>query len=130
MNAFQILNKEGQAIPISELDQEICELIGNQVDKKYYCSLGKRSDYPEGAKGEWQFVSKTSNWYDTIGWMIASENKSFEEILEHYANNMKEFIGQKDENGTTITLEYIYPYHTKVLNTFISKGYKAKQVIK
>lgn len=129
MNAFQILNSQGQAIPINQLDQEICDLIGNPIDPKHYCLLGKREDYPDTPSGEWKYLTSCPNWYDTIGWMIASENKSFEEILDFYAEPMKKFIGQKDSNGVEITLEYIYPYHTKVLNTFIQKGYKPKQII-
>jgi hypothetical protein len=125
MNAFQILNKEDQAISINELDQEVCELVGVSQDKKYYCRLGKREEF----KSELDYLWKTSNWYDTIGWMIASEGKSFQDILDYYTDTMKEFIGQKDENDTVITLEYIYPYHTKLLTNWINKGYIAKQVI-
>lgn len=61
--------------------------------------------------------------------MIASEGKSLQDILDYYTDIMKEYIGQKDENGVTITLEYIYPYHTKLLNSWINKGYMAKQII-
>lgn len=124
MNGFQILNKEGIAIHINKIDEEICELLNKPVDKNSYCMLGNREDY----KSDWEYLTRCTNWFDSIGWMIAHDGKSFEQILEHYSEVMKEFIGQKDENGIAITLEDIYPYHCKVLNTFISKGYKAVQV--
>ena len=130
MNAFQILDKNNLPVSITTLDKEVCELVGNEVDEKHYCILGKRSDYPDTHKGEMSYLSNTSNWYDTIGWMIASEGKSFQDILDYYADIMKEYIGKQDENGNIITLEYIYPYHTKVLNTWINKGYTTKQIIK
>jgi hypothetical protein len=126
MNAFQILDKENNPISIGTLDKEVCDLMGVEPDKKWYCTLGRREDH----KTEWDYLTKTSNWYDTIGWMIASENKSFQDILDYYAEPMQKFIGEKDETGTVITLEYIYPYHTKVLNSWINKGYIAKQIIK
>ena len=129
MNAFQILDNQGKPIPINTLDKEVCEIIGNEVDPKYYCDLGRRSDYPEGMQGEIEYLRRTINWYDSIGWLIASEGLSFEGILQHYADGMKEFIGKVDEDGTVITLERIYPYHCMVLNTFINKGYTAKQSI-
>lgn len=124
MNAFQILDKDNNPISIGELDRQVCELTGNEQDKKYYCNLAKNSELKT-------FKEKfsVSNWYDTIGWMIASENKSLQDILDYYADVMKEYIGKIDEDGTVLTLEYIYPYHTLVLNTWINKGYKAKQVI-
>lgn len=125
MKSFQILDKENNPISINELDKEVCELTDNEQDKKWYCPLGNKKDH----KSKIDFIRKCSNWYDTIGWMIASENKSFQDILDYYIEIMKEFIGKKDEDGTIITLEVIYPYHTKVLNTWINKGYKAKQII-
>jgi hypothetical protein len=42
---------------------------------------------------------------------------------------MKDFIGQTDEDGSVITLEVIYPYHTKLLNYWINAGYTAKQIL-
>lgn len=125
MNAFQILNNENTPIPINKLDEEVCLIVGVEPHPKRYCLLGKREDY----KSNWDYISSCSNWYDTIGWMIASEGKSLQDILDYYTDTMKEYIGQKDENGNIITLEYIYPYHTKVLNTWINKGYIAKQII-
>lgn len=125
MNAFQILDNQGNPVTIGQLDREVCELTGNEVDAKHYCPLGNIKDHESRMK----FVFNTSNWYDTIGWMIASENKSFQDILNYYADVMKEFIGKIDEDGNVITLEVIYPYHTLVLNTWINKGYVAKQII-
>jgi len=125
MNAFQILDNQGNPVSIGQLDREVCELTGNEIDPKYYCKLGNIKDH----ESEMKFVFNTSNWYDTIGWMIASENKSLQDILDYYADIMKEYIGKIDEDGTVITLELIYPYHTLVLNTWINKGYIAKQII-
>ncbi len=125
MNGFQILDKENNPIGINALDKEVCDMVGNEVDKKQYCRLGRREDFEK----ELDYVFKTSNWYDTIGWMIASENKSFQDIIDYYTEIMKEFIGKKDDDGSIITIETIYPYHMKVLNTWIEKGYKTKQII-
>jgi hypothetical protein len=125
MNAFQILDNQGNPLTMEQIDMEVCELTGNEVDPKHYCKLGNIKDF----KSRREFAFNTYNWYDTIGWMIAADNKSFQDILDYYADSMKEFIGQKTEDGIEITLEYIYPYHTKVLNSWISKGYQAKQVI-
>lgn len=129
MNAFQILDKDGKAIPINALDREVCEMIGVEPDPKWYCTLGRREDFPEGQKGELDFLFKTSNWYDTIGWLIASKGLSFEGIIEHYTKPMVEFIGKKDENGVEITIDYIYPYHMKVLREWIRKEYQPKQIL-
>ena len=129
MSAFQILDKNNNPISIKNLDEEVCKIVGNEIDEKEYCRLGKRSDYPNTNRGEMDYLLRTSNWYDTIGWMIAKENKSFQDIIDYYKETMKAFLGKTDENGEIITIERIYPYEIKVLNTWIEKGYTAKQII-
>lgn len=124
MNAFQILNKEGNPIPINDLDREVCELTGNEYDPKHYCVLGNRKDH----KSDLDFMINTHNWYDTIGYQI-SQGMSFEDIYENWIKTMSDFIGQLDENGEVITVETCVPYHTKVLKSWIEKGYKGKQII-
>ena len=129
MNKFQILNKNGEPIAINALDAEVCEIIGNDIHPKHYCVLGKRSDFPKGTRGGFEFLSQTSNWHDTFGWMIAEENKSFQDMIDYYTNVIKEWIGKVDEDGTVITVDLIYPYHMKVLRTWIAKGYTPKQIL-
>jgi hypothetical protein len=125
---LQVLNKEGIPISMNALDAEVCEIVGVAIDDNCYCRLGRRDEFPDSFEGEMDYLRSASNWYDTIGCMIARENKSFQDVLEYYADAMKDFIGKKDNKGNVITLETIYPYHTKVLNTWIEKGYVAKQV--
>lgn len=123
MNAFQILDRDSNAIAINTLDREICELLGNEYDNKYYAMLGRREDHAS----EIDFIRRTSNWFDVLGWQIA-QGKNFEEIIATMAEDMKEYLGKIDENGKEITLEVIYPYHLKVLNHWINQGYQPKQV--
>ena len=129
MNKFQILNKNGEPIAINALDAEVCEIIGNDIHPKHYCVLGKRRDFPKGTRGEFEFLSQTSNWHDTFGWMIAEENKSFQDMIEYYTDAMKDFLGEPDANGVPMTIEMIYPYHMKVLKTWIAKDYTPKQIL-
>jgi len=121
MNVFKILNKTGEALTIAELDAEVCKIVGVEIHPKYYCKLGKREEY----KSNWDYVCHAQSWYDSIGWMIASDGKTFEGIIEYYTDLMKEFIGQLDDDGVTIiTIDVIYPYHMKVLRSWIEKGYQ------
>lgn len=41
MNAFQILNNENIPIPINKLDEEVCLIVGVEINPKRYCLLGK-----------------------------------------------------------------------------------------
>jgi hypothetical protein len=125
MNAFQILDKNDEAIPINQLDREVCDIMEKEQDPKWYCTLGRESEY----KSRIDYVLHAPNWYDTIGWMIANEGKSFQQIIEYYANVVEDFIGKKDENDKIITLEDIYPHQTKLINHWINKGYTTKQII-
>ena len=127
MNSFQILSPDNEPIPINVLDKEVCATLGIEVDNKKYCKLGKREDYPKGIKGEQKYLYNCPNWYDTIGRMIA-EGYSLQGIIDYYTEIMKEYIGQKYEDGTIITIDSIYPHHIKLLKSWISKGYVAKQI--
>lgn len=130
MNAFQILDSKGQAIPINILDQEVCELQGKTPDPKWYCGFKNPKDYPNGENDAKYILDEmTSNWYDTLGWMIADKGYSFEDLINYYKDLMKEYLGQELEDGTVVTIEYIYPERMKLLNHWIKKGYKAKQII-
>jgi len=124
MNSFQILDENNNPIALNTLDEQVCMLTGNEVDPKKYCALGKREDF----KTDREFVFNTFNWFDTVGWQIAA-GKSFQDILDYYADAMKEFIGELDEFDNVLTLETIYPYHTKVLNYWMTAGYTAKQIV-
>ena len=122
---FQILDENNEPISMNELDKQVCELVGVEPDKKWYCKLGKREDY----SSRMDYVMNAQNWYDTIGWMIAYEGRSFQQIIQYYIDTMKEFIGEIDEDGAVITIETIYPYHMKLLRFWIDKGYTAKQIV-
>lgn len=121
MRSFQILDQNGNPIPINTLDAEVCELTGNEINPKWYCPLGRREDF----KSRMEFITFAPNWFDSIGWRIAAHQLSLQGVLDDLAEGMKKYIGQTDEDGVKITLEYIYPYHCKVINTWIQKGYTA-----
>lgn len=121
---FQILDKGGTPILINELDREICELLNKEYDDKYYCGLA----FQREGERDLDFAFRDRNWFDTIGFLIASENKSFEEIKEVFSKPMEEFLGKVDEKGNVITIESIYPGEMAVLNNWIAKGYTPKQV--
>lgn len=63
--SFQILNKEGNAIPINELDKEAAEFWGKQVHLEQYASPFK----PEPGMSEMDILraDMTSNWFDVVG---------------------------------------------------------------
>lgn len=121
---FKILDADGKAISIADLDKEVSEITGNPQEARRYTDLTIRK--PD--ETNWQYISRSANWYDTIGWMIASENKSFEDIIEYYTEPMRKYLGKPYEDGTICTIESIYPGHMAVLNTWISKGYKPVRV--
>ena len=124
MNSFKILNKDGVALPINTIDKEICEILGHDLKSKHYAKFKT----PEECKDAWEYA-KEPNWFDTFGWMIASEGKSWLDMIAYYVEPMKEYIGQKNEDDTLITIDYIYPKRMNVLRAFIEKGYQPIQII-
>ena len=129
MRKFQILDREGTPIKLEELDSQVCNLQGKTRDPKYYCGFADPKEYPDGKENaRWIADEMTSNWYDTIGWLIAERQKSLPEIIDHYAEVMSDFIGKTDESGKKITLEDCYPYRITLLKDWINKGYVAKSL--
>ena len=49
MNSFQILNTNGQALTMKELDKEAAEFWGKEVDPKYYANPFPNKVADEGA---------------------------------------------------------------------------------
>lgn len=130
MNGFQILDKNNKAIPMNILDAEVAELWGFKPEvNTEYAKEYSRDHFEKGTKGCLKYY-RQSNWFDTIGWTIADEGLSLQGILDKYADDFSKYIGKKDsKTGEVITLETIYPKRVLLINTWIAKGYKAKQVL-
>jgi len=140
MNAFQILNKEGQPISMNILDQEAAEFWQVKHDAKYYASPTEKS---------------SSNWYDIIGWNIARQGnwtsgwanvvttlmaESLGRCLFQADKNspikLAEFVGtdfiihleDKVEEEIAANLNFYRPY-INLINHWIEKGYTPKQIV-
>ena len=80
MNKFQILNKDGKALTMAELDKEAAEFWGKEVHPKHYAN-----PFPDKVASEDAPLSEiiriehenarnnSSNWFDIIGWNIANQ---------------------------------------------------------
>ena len=78
MSAFKILNKEGKALTMGELDKDAAEFWGKQVDNKYYANPFPDEAIPQDAtlSEKMRIQSKNAlnnrhNWFDVIGFNIA-----------------------------------------------------------
>lgn len=80
MNSFQILNKDGKALTMGELDKEAAEFWGKEVHPKHYANPFPDKVASEGAS----FAEKmriehenarnnTCSWFYVIGWNIANQ---------------------------------------------------------
>lgn len=72
MNCFQLFDKEGNSPTMQELDIDICKLLGEPVDPKYYCPVFKHP-------------SLNISWYDTVGLALAC-GKSYDDIRNDFKN--------------------------------------------
>lgn len=95
MNQFEIHDKDGNAIILNELDRQACDLWGTQIDnsrkgqwaspydavKDKYLS-GEYTYGERKMKGEVAFWASRQNWFDRIGWQIASGKTTWEELRE------------------------------------------------
>ena len=80
MNAFKILDKNGKALTMGELDKEAAEFWGKEVHPKHYANPFPDKVADEGAslseRMQVQFENARNNacnWFDVIGWNIANQ---------------------------------------------------------
>lgn len=80
MNKFQILNKDGKALTMAELDKEASKFWGKEVHPKHYANPFSDKVADEGASfAERMKIERenalynSSNWFDIIGWNIANQ---------------------------------------------------------
>lgn len=79
MRKFQILNKEGVALTMSQLDSEAANFWGKEVHPKDYANpfpmvLPKDDSIESHIEAETRNAYNTSsNWFDIIGWHIANQ---------------------------------------------------------
>ena len=80
MNAFKILNKNGKALTMSELDKEAAEFWGKEVHPKHYANpfpdkkVGEGASYSEAVRIEREnALNNVHNWFDVIGLNIACQ---------------------------------------------------------
>lgn len=144
MSAFQILDAEGKAVGINQLDKEACEFWGVELHPKQYASPS----------------DQRINWFDCIGWNISITQRPtwrkvimtliaesfFDQLVkenkETKENTYVDFVvtGQTKEGENILHLpddteENLYilmqvhkPY-VDLMNHWASKGYEPKQII-
>lgn len=89
MAQFQILNKEGIAISLNDLDAEIAKFWNKEVDGELFANPmpevkeSKTVTYMEACREN--NLNNSLNWYDTIGWNItqlSDNNVSWKAVAE------------------------------------------------
>lgn len=155
MSAFQIHDKDGNAISIKDLDQEACEFWKVEKQEKWYASpKNMKSDGTE----EKSVMKQRINWYDFIGHNIARFDLKFTELRwdtvveQMIASYLGRQFFKKQEDGSIklqqfttkdggktfsmeedleITLYCLldhYKDYVDLMNHWNSKGYKPVQI--
>ena len=117
--AFQILDKNGEAIPLNTLDKEVVELWDTDYDTKYYAVPKKRSYFPDGIKGEFEYC-KQMNWFDSLGYAIHADRLSTWDGVREYFEALYVDMIKKYE----LSLKEIVPELVQLIDHWESKGYR------
>lgn len=80
MNSFRILNAEGKAMTMGELDKEAAAFWNKEVHPENYANpfpdviVSEDASFKEKMQAEMTNVRNSSlNWYEIIGWNIANQ---------------------------------------------------------
>ena len=152
MNKFEILNKDGKALTMAELDKEAAEFWGKEVHPKHYANpfpdkkISKDASYSEAIRIEHENARNNfSNWFDIIGWNIANQgnytsgwqNVVHSMVTENLGEclvrlnkdkpiELAKFVGEHLESSIEIelyhTLNYYRPF-VDLINHWAAKGY-------
>lgn len=123
MNAFRILDANGTALSIKQLDVEAAEFWNKPVHEKYYANPTQPIPITDDMSDDEQICidienacRETISWYDSVGWTIANQGNytsgwpnvahtlmatSFGEALLHIKHD--EPIGLPSFHNTTET---------------------------
>lgn len=148
MNAFKILNAEGQALTMSELDKEAAEFWGKEVDPKNYANPFPKKEENSFSAMQANALNNAQNWFDIIGRAIANQenyttgwqNVAHTLVVRHLGEclvnlrrdnpiKLAEFVGDGNihlEESCEIklfaTLDYFKPF-INLINHWMAKGY-------
>lgn len=148
MNSFQILNANGQALTMKELDKEAAEFWGKEVDSKNYANPFPEVGGNSFAALRANALNNAQNWFDIIGRAIANQenyttgwqNVAHTLVVRHLGEclislhkdepiKLAEFVGDGDihlEESCEIklfaTLDYFKPF-INLINHWMAKGY-------
>ena len=148
MNSFQILNANGQALTMKELDKEAAEFWGKEVDPKNYANPFPEVGGNSFAAIRTNALNNAQNWFDIIGRAIANQenyttgwqNVAHTLVVRHLGEclvnlrrdspiKLAEFVGDGNihlEESCEIklfaTLDYFKPF-INLINHWMSKGY-------
>ena len=143
MNTFKILNAEGKALTMEELDKDAAAFWGKEVDPEHYAN-----PFPKEKGAYANALNNAKNWYDIIGWNIAnipSKNVSWyavaHEMTAEYIRScimpfydgepieIAEFVGDNEthleescETSLFYTLNFYRPF-IDLINHWMAKGY-------
>ncbi len=121
MNSFQILDKEGIAININDLDREAAEFWGKPVYSPYGSNWFDLIGYNIANQGNY-----TSGWDNVV---VSMQNANLQALLINTKN--KEKIEIIDNESIMDRIENIKAYYQPfidLINYWISKGYQPKQI--
>lgn len=140
MKSFRIVDKEGNIVPINQLDTEAAEFWGRKVHPTRYSSP-KPEGYDQMSELEQLQHDLSANWFDMIGWNIANQgnhttgwaNVVYTMCVENLG---RVFINKENSlqlilNAKTIAqLQYLineyYKPYLDLINNWAYKGYQPR----
>lgn len=125
--SFQILNKEGVAVPIKQLDVEAAKFWGKEVDLKWYADPSPKDT---------DVFKRKTNWFDTIGYIIHNPEveytKGWDNVkcslwVLHTQNLYNKSLEVIKDMAEYLMQEHLKPYYD-LIDHWEAKGYQPKQI--
>jgi len=120
---FQILDSNGNAMTMNDIDKEVCNFWNVPFDEKHYAVPNKREEYPEGIEGSLKYAQQL-NWYDSIGWRIHYHRcNDWQCVRNAFLRDYEKIMTQYN-----LTIEQIIPKEIALLEYFEKRNYQPRFV--
>ncbi len=127
--ALGVKKQDGTKIPIKDVDKEVANFFGTELDDNYYSSHIRKEDYiKDGELQEFAYWRDrmSSNWFDVLGYQIEKAKGAITTWDDAFKQLIDEFMTYDSTKNITrdVMENVIYKHYVDLIAHFKSLGWE------